>query len=197
MNSLMLKNAKILDNWGNKIGSSLWCAGDKIVGIDMDSVPNGAKVLDAAGGYVIPAFEDAHVHLLQYGAQLNHIGLVEAKTLQETLAMIKVGAQAQAGEWILGGEWDKNNWDVPSFPSRTDLDLVTGSRPCAIYGRDLHSLWVNSEALRRMNITAETPDPPGGFIVRDDEGQPTGILLERAMGILGAALPGWTVKNAE
>ena len=87
------------------------------------------------------------------------------------------------GKWITGGRFDKNQWG-DAFPTRHDLDRVAAEHPVALSSRDGHSLWVNSRALRACRITAKTPAPPGGEIVRDNRGRPTGILLEAATSLV-------------
>jgi predicted amidohydrolase YtcJ len=97
-------------------------------------------------------------------------------------ALKRVASRARrtpSGKWITGGRFDKNRWG-DAFPTRRDLDRVAPENPVALSSRDGHSLWVNSRALRACRITAKTPNPPGGEIVRDGRGRPTGILLEAA-----------------
>lgn len=143
------------------------------------AAPAGTETLDLAGLLVLPAFTDAHVHLVEFAISLQTIRLDDVRSREEVVARVAEAARTRPpGEWILGRGWDRNLWPDPSFPHRADLDRVAPDHPVALDSKDLHSLWANSLALRLAGITAETPDPPGGEVVRDAHGEPSGILKE-------------------
>jgi len=142
------------------------------------------KYMDLQDRTVLPAFTDSHIHLVEWALQRKQVNLWGVPTLEEALKRIKAFALALApGEWLRGGGWDASIWpDLPGeWPTAQHLDSVVPDRPVALDSKDLHTLWVNSYVLRLAHITKDTPDPPGGVIVRDPKtGEPTGILQERA-----------------
>jgi len=107
----------------------------------------------------------------------------------------RVAARAALGEgWLLGRGWDQNDWaDHSGFPTASHLDAHTGERPTALSRVDGHALWLNSAGLEAAGITAQTPDPPGGRILRDEAGAPTGVLVDAAIGLL--SLPDATLAE--
>jgi predicted amidohydrolase YtcJ len=137
-------------------------------------------------GVVTPGLVDAHVHLTMWALARRRVDLNAARTLDEGVVAIAQAAATGEG-WIRGLGWDQNRWG--GLPHRDALDPVTGGRPVFTQSHDLHSVWVNGEALRRCGITRDTPDPEGGTIVRDTAGEPTGVLLEEAMKLVSAHLP--------
>ncbi len=140
--------------------------------------------INLRGRLAVPGFTDSHVHLAALAASRREVDLRSAASLEEALKRVASRARRTApGKWITGGRFDKNRWgDI--FPTRHDLDRVAPEHPVALSSRDGHALWVNSRALRACRITAKTAAPPGGEIVRDDRGQPSGILLEGATALV-------------
>ncbi len=149
-----------------------------------------AMRLDLAGRMALPGWEDAHLHLCMHGQALIRVRLAGLSALPQVLARIAEANESLAGDgWLLGGGWDHNTWSIPRMPTRHELDNLIPNRPVALDSKDLHSLWVNSLALRLAGISAETPDPPGGRIWRDPSGEPTGILSESARELITVAIP--------
>lgn len=140
------------------------------------------ELIDLKGRTVVPGLIDAHLHFLSYGLSLQQIDLVGAKSL--TVALERVASRAastQSGRWLTGRGWDQERWS-DGFPRRHDLDRITAEHPIFLRRKCGHAGWANSLALKLADIDAETPDPAGGEIARDPiTGEPTGILLERAM----------------
>jgi hypothetical protein len=152
----------------------------------------GTRTVDLRGRFVCPAFTDCHVHLtwwaLSAGGQT--ADLDGARTLEEALRRVALLArQRPPGGWLRGRGWDKNHWAEQRFPTASDLDRVSGEWPAAMASHDGHSVWVNSAGQRAAGIMPETPDPPGGRILRDDQGRPAGVFQEAAAGLIWAALP--------
>jgi predicted amidohydrolase YtcJ len=148
------------------------------------------RIVDALGHRLLPGFNDAHVHFSDGGASLSSVQLVNVTSLTEFVQRIAdYAAQAPKGEWILNGEWDETKWSPARLPTRQDIDAVTSDNPVAIDRYDGHMLLANSKALALAGITAQTPDPPGGLIVRDASGQPTGALKDAATELLQKARP--------
>lgn len=146
------------------------------------------EVINLRGRAVVPGLTDAHVHIIFQGATHRSVRLGEARGVEEAVALAAArAAELPAGAWLQGGGWDHSGWG--RWPSRADLDAVTGEAPAALTRKDGHSLWVNSRALALAGITAATPDPPGGQIQRDRDGEPTGVLIETAMELVRAVIP--------
>jgi predicted amidohydrolase YtcJ len=139
------------------------------------------EIVDLRGKTVLPGFIDAHIHLLGTAYRAQQINAAACTSEEAAAALVRERAASMpVGQWILGGGWDKNAWPGRAFPTRAALDTAAPDHPVALWSKDCHLLWVNSLALQRAGITAETPDPPGGAILRDGAGEPTGILQEGA-----------------
>jgi predicted amidohydrolase YtcJ len=140
------------------------------------------KVLDANGKLLLPGFNDAHVHFVSGGEQLDSVQLNDVTRTDEFIRRIAEQAKkTPKGEWILGGDWDETKWTPPNLPTKEMIDPVTPDNPVLLSRYDGHSVLANSLALRLAGITAQTPDPPGGTIVRDAQGNPTGDLKDAAL----------------
>lgn len=142
------------------------------------------RVIDAKGALVLPGFNDSHVHFLSGGFQLASVDLRNAATPQEFAERIRRFASGlPKGRWITGGDWDHENWPGASLPTKELIDAFTPDRPVFVNRLDGHMSLANSFALKLAGITRNTPDPPGGLIVRDAKtGEPTGILKDAAQG---------------
>jgi predicted amidohydrolase YtcJ len=139
------------------------------------------ELVDLRGKTVLPGFIDAHIHLLGTAYRSHYIDAAACSSEDEVAALVRArAAQTPAGHWIQGGQWDKNLWPGGNFPGKASLDAVAPEHPVALWSKDGHLLWTNSLALQRAHITAETPDPHNGAILRDGAGEPTGILQEHA-----------------
>jgi predicted amidohydrolase YtcJ len=147
------------------------------------------QVLDAEGRRAIPGFNDAHVHFVDGGAELENVDLKDADTPAEFARRISERARSRPGEWILGGNWDDQRWSPPELPTRALIDDLTNGTPVFVYRYDGHVALANSAALGRAGITEATPDPPGGSIVRDARGVPTGVLKDAAMTPVQRVIP--------
>jgi predicted amidohydrolase YtcJ len=148
------------------------------------------QVVDLGGHFVMPGFNDAHVHLGSGGFEKLNVDLVGSKSLDDMKQRIAARTKtAAAGEWIIGRGWDHTLWAEQKTPTKTDIDPVTGDHP-AIFNRvDGHIAIANTAALKAAGITAQTADPHGGKIDRDEKGEPTGILRETAMGLVDEKIP--------
>jgi len=149
-------------------------------------------VIDAEARRVVPGFNDAHVHFVDGGAQLDQVDLTDADTPAEFTRRIAERAKSRPGDWILGGNWDAQRWTPSRLPTRHMIDNVTNGTPVFVRHRDGHSALANSTVLGRAGITELTPDPPGGTIVRDEDGMPTGVLEDRAMAFVTRVIPAVT-----
>lgn len=177
-------------------------AGDRILATGDDKtlrplLRRGGRAVDLGGRVVIPGLIDAHVHFGWYSIARyqNQVDLDNVPTKAEAVARVtKAAHQTPPDRWIQGGGWNKNIWPDAastnrSFPTATDLDAFIPDHPVVLKDKSHHVIWVNSRALELAGITATTQPPPGGEILRDDSGQPTGILLETAAELVYKAVP--------
>ena len=148
------------------------------------------KVINAGGKLVLPGFNDAHVHFLQGGAQLDQVNLTDAASPEEFAR--RIGRQVKKtskGEWVLGGRWDETKWAKPELPTKELVDPVTGETPIFVERYDGHEALANSAAMKLAGVDAKTPDVPGGIIMRDASGNPTGIFKDAAQELIYKVIP--------
>jgi predicted amidohydrolase YtcJ len=174
--------------------------GDRIVdvgGADEIERWRGANttVLNAEGRRLVPGFNDAHVHVVDGGTQLDNVDLKDAGTQAEFARRINERAKAKPGEWILGGNWDERHWAPATLPTRALIDDITNSTPVFVVRHDGRMALANAAALGRAGITERTQDPPGGAIVRDANGFPTGVLKDAAMDVVTRVIPTMTPEQ--
>lgn len=146
-------------------------------------------VVESLPGVAVPGLADAHAHPAMLGEQLERLDL---RGLSREAIAARVGEAAAGvgeGEWILGGGWDQGYWEGAEFPTAAVLDAVAPRHPVLLDRIDLHSAWVNRAALVAAGISAATPDPPGGRILRDRSGEPTGMLVDAAVDLVRRAMP--------
>ena len=149
----------------------------------------GARVIDAQGQLLLPGFVDAHVHFVDGGFRLASVQLRDARTPQEFARRIQAfAATLPAGTWILGGDWDHEQWGG-ALPERRWIDSLTLDHPVWVNRLDGHMALANSVALAAAGVTRHTRDVSGGTIVRDSAGEPTGVLKDNAMGLVDQAVP--------
>ncbi len=142
------------------------------------------KVLDVEGKTILPGFIDSHTHLSSGAKIVTGIDLTGIEKKSVWLEMIAERVKAmEPGEWLLGGRWDYT-FEDKGLPTRWELDSVAPNNPVALSDIDGHSMWVNSLAIEKANITANSKVPMGGQILLDQSGVPNGILLEGAMELI-------------
>jgi predicted amidohydrolase YtcJ len=147
------------------------------------------RVIDGAGRLVTPGFIDTHVHFAWGGDGLASVQLRDAATPAEFTTRIAAhAASLPAGEWVLNGTWDHENWGG-ELPTRDWIDAATADHPVWVTRLDGHMGLANTRALELAGVTADTPDIPGGAIERDAEGRPTGVLKDNAMSLVEAVVP--------
>ena len=156
-----------------------------------------AEIEDLDGATVLPGLTDAHIHLQHYALSLQKVEC-ETPTLAECLRRVAERAQnTSPGEWVLGHGWQQNDWPdctagIGGFPTAGMLDAIAPEHPVYLTAKSLHAGWANSAALKIAGMSGRTTDPPDGALQRDPAGDPTGILLEGAMGLVARALPAET-----
>lgn len=154
------------------------------------AVPEDATQVDGKGKYVLPGLIDAHGHLLGLGATLLQVDVRGLATARDTaLATEDYAKRHPELSWITGRGWNQELWASRAFPTAAQLDEFIKDRPVWLERVDGHAGWANSKALELAGITADTLDPPGGKILRDSEGNPTGVLIDNAMPLLEKTLP--------
>jgi predicted amidohydrolase YtcJ len=148
------------------------------------------KVIDVGGKLLIPGFIDNHTHFVSGGFQLQNVDLRYAKDQSEFGRLIRERALQYPGKWITGGDWDHDNWPDGALPTRELIDEFTPSTPVFVSRYDGHMALANSFVLNLAGVTRDSPDPPGGSIVRDPvTGEPTGILKDEAMSYVWKHIP--------
>jgi predicted amidohydrolase YtcJ len=198
--SLLLYNGKIFTADENySMAESVAVDGEKIVAVgtskDLKAKYSATKEIDLQGRLVTPGFNDAHAHFLRGALALLTVDLTGAKTLAEAKA--KVAAKAKTvkpGEWITGRGWDHTLWGG-KFPTKADLDAVAPDNPVYLVRVDGHVGWANSAAVKLAGIDKNTPNPNGGEVERDANGEASGIFKETAQGLIGRFVPPPTAEQ--
>jgi predicted amidohydrolase YtcJ len=173
--------------------SELLISDDRILAVGQDlNVTVDTLNIDGQGKTLLPGLIDAHGHMLGLGQNLLEADLRGTTSEQEAIKRVTsfvAKASMNTEQWVVGRGWNQVLWDKPEFPTKTTLDAVLPNRPVMLSRIDSHAIWVNSKALALAGITAETTSPAGGEIVKDAQGQPTGILIDNAMNLVEALLP--------
>jgi len=186
------------------IASALAVSGEQIVAVGDERIAEhfigpGTRVVDLAGGTLLPGINDSHCHALSFG--LNRppfnldVGFPAVSSIADVVAMVADAvATRRPGEWIVGSGWDTGYLqecidDPPRLPTRQDLDAVSPNNPVYLGDFSYHAAWCNSRALEAAGITSETVEPDGSTIVRDGDGEPTGFLTEGARYAVRELLP--------
>lgn len=193
---LLLVNGKIwTGNPAQPEAEAVACRNGRILAVGTNAAVravagDGARRIDLGGKRVVPGFNDAHLHFHEGGTRLKNVKLRDAAS--EAVFRDRIAAFASRlpkGQWILGGDWDHENWSPARLPTRALIDAATPDHAVFVSRLDGHMALANSLALKLAGITRETKDPPGGEIVRDAGGEPTGVLKDAAMNAVFAAIP--------
>ena len=171
-------------------------AGDRFVSVGGSEVlgmyPEAHRV-NVDGLTIVPGFIDAHVHLLEGGRSLMQVDLSGARSVDEVLNRLRSAAlDLSSGAWLIGHGWDQNLWNPPVFPGRFDLDRDFPDQPVWLHRIDKHAGWANSKVIRILEAHGHSltePEPEGGKVVRDEQGNPTGVFLDTAMKMVDDLVP--------
>lgn len=148
------------------------------------------KRIDLQGAVVVPGLMDSHLHLIGFGQSLDQLQLVGTSSAEEIAGLVAArAAELPPGTWIQAQGWDQNDWDTQAFPTRQVLDQVAPDHPVILSRVDGHAIWTNSRALTLAGITAGTPNPQGGVILKDESGDPTGVLIDNAASLVRSVVP--------
>ena len=173
----------------------------RIIAVGSDAEVRGLRgpktiVVDGKGRRVVPGFIDCHTHMSMGGFNLLGVDLRHTKDPADFTRRLAAFAKTRPpGLWMTDGAWDHQVWASPVLPTRALLDPATGDRPACLSRTDGHMMVCNSVALKLANVTRATKDPPGGVVVRDAAGEPTGVLKDAAMDLVGAVRPPRTPKE--
>jgi predicted amidohydrolase YtcJ len=198
--SLVLRNGKILTvDPAKPRAQAVALSADRIVAVgtneEIDAyVGPSTEVIDLSGKLAVPGFVEGHGHFLGLGRSKMVLDLTRVENWDEIVSMVKeAAAKAKPGDWILGRGWHQEKWDnlpspnVEGLPLHHELSQVSPENPVLLTHASGHASFANRKALELADIGKETPDPPGGTIVRDGEGNPTGALREKAQGLVREA----------
>jgi predicted amidohydrolase YtcJ len=168
--------------------------GDDISG----QIGPATKVIDAHGATVIPGLIDSHGHVEGLGTFLDNLDFRGVASEQEIADRVRTAAKtAKPGDWILGRAWDQNLWPAKQFPTADSLSAAAPNNPVALTRVDGHATWVNRKAMEIADLNAATQDPAGGKVLRDSAGKPTGVLIDRARGLVERKIPAATQGQVE
>ena len=146
--------------------------------------------VDFKGKTLLPGMIDAHGHVMDLGFRALELDLSDTKSLAEAQAKIAAHARANGDKaWIIGGGWNQEAWGLGRFPTAADLDAAVGDRPVWLSRADGHASWGNSAALKAAGITAKSVSPPGGRIEKTAAGQPSGVFVDSAQGLVAKVVP--------
>lgn len=170
-------------------------AGHRIVAVGSDAeigklAGRNTRVIDLQGRRVVPGFNDAHVHFFWGGQSLASVQLRDVTSRQQFTQRVGDYAQTRPiGEWIVDGNWDEEKWTPVALPTHEWIDAVTPNNPVWVNRSDAHMCLANALAMKLAGITKDTPDVPGGVIVRDKDGNPTGIFKDAAKDLVERVIP--------
>jgi predicted amidohydrolase YtcJ len=206
--SLILRNGKIVTlNPSAPMAEALAVRGDRIAALGSNRVSKSwmgpqTRVIDLHGMLAIPGFIEGHGHFTAMGEFRLGLDLREARTWDAIVAQVAGAAKlATPGEWIIGRGWHQSKWDrapepsVEGFPMHASLDAVSPNNPVLLTHASGHATFVNQKALEAAGITGATLNPPGGEILKDPKGYPTGLLRETAGRLADQAYSRWQTKR--
>jgi predicted amidohydrolase YtcJ len=201
---LILHNAKIYTaDSRTPRAEAIAIRGDRIAAVgssaDIQKLKGAAtKVVDARGAAILPGLHDSHGHFTGLGASLQVLQLRGTASWEQIVGMVRRrAASARPGEWIQGRSWDQNDWAVKEFPSHEMLSNAAPNNPVYLTRVDGHAAMVNKAALDAAGVNKDTRDPEGGRIIRDAQGNPTGVLVDQAMRLVSRNIPRVSPKQLE
>jgi predicted amidohydrolase YtcJ len=199
--SMLLVNGVVYTvNEQQPVAEAVAIQGDRIVAVgsteELRSKYAADTTIDLKGKPVYPGFIDSHAHMEELGAALMNLDLSRASSEEEAAALVERAAEtAVPGGWIRGRGWDQNLWKSKGFPTRGSLDRVSRKFPVFLTRIDGHAVWVNSRVIALAGINKSTSDPPGGKIIRDRKGSPTGVFIDNAIDLILGTVPPPSVEE--
>ena len=201
--TLLLKNGVVITMEKDRVDQAIAIQANTILWSGKNSAADKyrgpqTKVIDLNGAYVYPGFIDSHAHVIGLGQSRMEMDLRGASDMSSVLSRVRRWiAQSKEGDWVYGRGWDQNLWPGKKFPTAAELDPETPKNPTVLTRVDGHAYWVNSMALQLAGITRDTKDPQGGKIVRDENGNPTGVLVDNAEDLIDAKIPSFTREQVK
>jgi predicted amidohydrolase YtcJ len=193
---LILRGGKVVTvDSARPQATALAIAGERLLAVGSDeqvarSAGPKTRVIDLQGKLVVPGFIEGHGHLQAIGRGKLELNLTGTKSEAEVAELVRRrAANAKPGQWIVGRGWDQNDWPDKRFPDHRSLSAAAPDHPVLLTRIDGHAVWANAAAMKAAGLTAETPDVPGGRIHRGDAGQPTGVLIDGAIGLVSKHVP--------
>jgi predicted amidohydrolase YtcJ len=186
---------------GHPHASAVAVANGAIVAVGSDAevqawVGPKTEVIHLRGRTLTPGLVDAHCHLYELGETLERVSVRDTTSADDAAKRVAEAAKARpAGAWVLGQGWDQNRWPGHAFPTAAVLDAI--DHPVMLDRVDGHAIWASSRAMQLAGVTRETPDPPGGKIIRDANGAPTGVFVDNAIDLIESKLPAATPEERE
>jgi predicted amidohydrolase YtcJ len=167
--------------------ASIAISGNKIIAIGSEEEikpysDENTKIYSFHDQLIMPGFHDFHLHLMDGAVSMNSAYLFSARSEEEALEMIREFAHSRPEDsWVIGSSWDAGYWDTQQLPNRYSLDRILPDRPALLFHAEGHYAWVNTKALEIAGITRDTENPTYGIIGKDENGEPDGLLYEKAM----------------
>ncbi|HMM80750.1 MAG TPA: amidohydrolase [Pyrinomonadaceae bacterium] len=199
---LVIRNANIRTMDENRsVVRAIAVLNGRIIALGSDAeigklIGSKTRVIDGGGKTIIPGFNDAHLHFVPGGQQLSLIDLRSSRSPEEFAERIKdYAAKLKEGDWITGGRWDHENWTPANLPTKELIDKAASKNPVFVNRLDGHMAVANSLALKLAGVTKDTKDVAGGVIVRDSNGEPTGVLKDAAMDLVSRIIPDQTFEQ--
>jgi predicted amidohydrolase YtcJ len=206
--SLVLRNGKIVTvDDARPEAQAMAVRGDTIVAVGSNEdiqpyVGPNTEVIDLAGRLAVPGFIESHGHFTGIGEAKMNLDVMHVKNWDEIVAMAgEAATKAKPGDWILGRGWHQEKWDktpspaVEGFPTHQSLSQASPNNPVLLTHASGHATFANAKAMELAGLTRATPNPPGGEILKDKQGNPTGLLRETASGLVRKALASWLAKR--
>ena len=200
---VLLKGKIVTVDKNFSIHEAVAVRGDRII-----DVGNGKKiekyigpeteVIKLDGKLVLPGLIDAHAHMHSLGEQLTYFNIMGTTSFQQIIEKVAEKVKTiKKDQWIIGGRWDQNDWEDKKFPVHNALSEISPHNPVYLNRIDGNASFANQKALEIAGITADTPDPFGGVIIRKKNGEPTGVLINRAMNLVEKHIPKETPEQAK
>jgi predicted amidohydrolase YtcJ len=194
--SLIVHNAQVYTvHAAQPTAQAVAVRGDRIVLVGTNQAAlelrgPGTRIIDARGATLVPGLQDSHGHFTGLGASLQILRLRGTTSYDEIVEMVRArAATARPGEWIQGRSWDQNDWPVKDWPTHQKLTEAAPNNPVYLTRVDGHAALVNKAALDAASLTRETPDPPGGRLIRTPEGELAGVLIDSAQNLVASRIP--------
>ena len=156
------------------------------------------EVVELSGAHVYPGFTEGHGHFISFGRALESVDLTNTESFAAVVGRVRTAATTvPPGAWVLGRGWDQNDWAERNFPHHRELTAAVPDRPVLLRRVDGHAALANAVALAAAGIDRSTPDPVGGRILRDERGEPTGVLVDTAVDLVDRVVPTPTTADLE